>query len=79
MILDTFELRGSGRIAKESVEMISQKIMSGQASTVVDAAGPMMQGMKQDEQSSYGTTYGVAPTSSKTRGGAPRARSWEPW
>ena len=29
MILDTFELRGSGKIAKESIETISQKIMSG--------------------------------------------------
>ena len=49
MILDTFGLLGSGKIAKESVEMIFQKIMSGQAGTVADAAGPMTQGMKQDE------------------------------
>ncbi len=79
MILDTFELRGRGKVAKESVGMISQKIMSGQAGAVVGAAGPMMQGMKQDEQPSYGATYGAASTSSKTGGSAPRARSCEPW
>ena len=49
MILDTFGLLSSGKIAKESVEMIFQRIMSGQARTVADAAGPMTQGMKQDE------------------------------
>ena len=37
MILETFDLLGRGKIAKESVEIIFQKIMSGEAETTTDA------------------------------------------